>query len=266
MRAESGARLSKVNALAVYVNGELTTVSNPNKEIPIGKNLNDLKIFFQSVEDVQTASREMNGAKVTMQRSKEGRRVGITDIYFYNDKNEKLKLRQQQKYNGSIQTGSILKPVEQYRAANLFDGSPTNAWVEGTDGDGTGEVLKFNLDAEASATKMVMLNGYHRSKEHFENNARVKSFSIKTENQGAQKFTLRDDMTPQILTFDPPLSGKNYEMEILSVFAGKKHKDLAISELTFIRPDDNAWRVNTCLLYTSPSPRDATLSRMPSSA
>ena len=26
------------------------------------------------------------------------------------------------------------------------------------------------------------------------------------------------------------------------------------------------WRCNTCLLYTSPSPRDATLSRMPSSA
>ena len=26
------------------------------------------------------------------------------------------------------------------------------------------------------------------------------------------------------------------------------------------------WKLNTCLLYTSPSPRDATLSRMPSSA
>ena len=30
--------------------------------------------------------------------------------------------------------------------------------------------------------------------------------------------------------------------------------------------DDEAPQVNTCLLYTSPSPRDATLSRMPSSA
>ena len=28
----------------------------------------------------------------------------------------------------------------------------------------------------------------------------------------------------------------------------------------------NKWRDTTCLLYTSPSPRDATLSRMPSSA
>ena len=33
----------------------------------------------------------------------------------------------------------------------------------------------------------------------------------------------------------------------------------------FAGTDDGIWR-STCLLYTSPSPRDATLSRMPSSA
>ena len=31
-------------------------------------------------------------------------------------------------------------------------------------------------------------------------------------------------------------------------------------------PDEEAEKLTTCLLYTSPSPRDATLSRMPSSA
>ena len=31
-------------------------------------------------------------------------------------------------------------------------------------------------------------------------------------------------------------------------------------------PNFGYWKVRTCLLYTSPSPRDATLSRMPSSA
>ncbi len=245
VRAESGARLSKVNALAVYVNGELATVANPNTDIPIGKNLKDLKIYFQAVKDLKTTTRQINGAKVTMQQSLPGKRVGITDIYFYGSNGKKLKLRQQQKYNGSIQTGSILKPVEQHRAAHLFDGSPTNAWVEGTDSDGTGEVLKFDLSGEAPAEKLVMLNGYHRSEEHYKSNARIKAFSIKTENDKPQKFTLRDDMSPQILTFDPPLSGKNYEIEVLSVFKGEKRKDLAISELTFIRSDGTAWRVNT---------------------
>ena len=38
---------------------------------------------------------------------------------------------------------------------------------------------------------------------------------------------------------------------------------LTVTEL----PGDGYWAdVSTCLLYTSPSPRDATLSRMPSSA
>ena len=34
----------------------------------------------------------------------------------------------------------------------------------------------------------------------------------------------------------------------------------------FVTIFDGGWQSNTCLLYTSPSPRDATLSRMPSSA
>ena len=34
----------------------------------------------------------------------------------------------------------------------------------------------------------------------------------------------------------------------------------------FIKLYDGGWQSNTCLLYTSPSPRDRTRSRMPSSA
>ena len=40
-----------------------------------------------------------------------------------------------------------------------------------------------------------------------------------------------------------------------------------ISLTTFSQiPDQESIKLYTCLLYTSPSPRDATLSRMPSSA
>ena len=34
----------------------------------------------------------------------------------------------------------------------------------------------------------------------------------------------------------------------------------------FLQDKESIWDLNCCLLYTSPSPRDATLSRMPSSA
>ena len=39
-----------------------------------------------------------------------------------------------------------------------------------------------------------------------------------------------------------------------------------VGTLTIDRAVSGEWTVGTCLLYTSPSPRDATLSRMPSSA
>ena len=42
--------------------------------------------------------------------------------------------------------------------------------------------------------------------------------------------------------------------------------ELNLSELRVAIDTANAGRINSCLLYTSPSPRDATLSRMPSSA
>jgi len=49
---------------------------------------------------------------------------------------------------------------------------------------------------------------------------------------------------------------------------GKTLKKIELSEDIFGKKINNnlVHQVYTCLLYTSPSPRDATLSRMPSSA
>ena len=47
------------------------------------------------------------------------------------------------------------------------------------------------------------------------------------------------------------------------------HGRLTEDEITYLQgvaKDTQTARNNVCLLYTSPSPRDATLSRMPSSA
>ena len=44
------------------------------------------------------------------------------------------------------------------------------------------------------------------------------------------------------------------------------HDVASLEPLLGLAEEMNATQVNVCLLYTSPSPRDATLSRMPSSA
>ena len=54
-------------------------------------------------------------------------------------------------------------------------------------------------------------------------------------------------------------SPSHYHMMLLVMHAFKYEENLTVEEL-------KTKLFKTCLLYTSPSPRDATLSRMPSSA
>src|SRR5665647_3515329 len=51
-------------------------------------------------------------------------------------------------------------------------------------------------------------------------------------------------------------------------FSGKINKEILLEEVKSVLPPSAEVRLtaNTCLLYTSPSPRDGLLSRMPSSA
>ena len=49
-------------------------------------------------------------------------------------------------------------------------------------------------------------------------------------------------------------------------FEGMKVNDQAPSFVTWIEQNNDRMQISACLLYTSPSPRDGLLSRMPSSA
>ena len=88
---------------------------------------------------------------------------------------------------------------------------------------------------------------------------------------------LEETLTPETLGFDPKVLADRYQQErdrrvrsdaesqfvevtTDSPFANKYLEDDPYSKLEDRAP------ITDCLLYTSPSPRDATLSRMPSSA
>ena len=78
-----------------------------------------------------------------------------------------------------------------------------------------------------------------------------------------------DDLGDDDEDFDPA-SNVLIDAEISAAFGGDATDRLAMFEqLGWTRSPRHASEVGTqpvCLLYTSPSPRDATLSRMPSSA
>ena len=96
-------------------------------------------------------------------------------------------------------------------------------------------------------------------------------------------------MEPKIMLFDEPTSALDPEMikEVLDVMVNLANQGMTMivvtHEMGFAKEvadsmifmdegkivekaDTKEFFANPCLLYTSPSPRDATLSRMPSSA
>ena len=72
-----------------------------------------------------------------------------------------------------------------------------------------------------------------------------------------------------IILFGPPGAGKGTQSGLISSITGKPQVSTgdmlreAVKEGTDLGKSAQSY---ICLLYTSPSPRDATLSRMPSSA
>ena len=65
-------------------------------------------------------------------------------------------------------------------------------------------------------------------------------------------------MTPDSVSGDQNMYVKQYRQEIRLALGGVDDLD--------IQTASTAYEIKTCLLYTSPSPRDRTRSRMPSSA
>ena len=81
---------------------------------------------------------------------------------------------------------------------------------------------------------------------------------------------LNNDLTVIVYNFIDMLSHARTEMEVLKELAGDETAYRSLTKSWFLH--STLWEAlqriaeRDCLLYTSPSPRDATLSRMPSSA
>ena len=159
--------------------------------------------------------------------------VGISDIKIWNQKGEEYRLVPPRKVRAKITASSTLKPALAYSVSKLFDTRKEFAWVEGADGYGEGEQLKFELEEDVNIDKIQVWNGYQRSPSHYKNNTRVKGFSIGETGSKSYDYTLRDDDAPQKIDLKVGVKNRNFEMKFNSVYKGRAYKDLAVSELLF---------------------------------
>lgn len=125
------------------------------------------------------------------------------------------------------------RPSDAYKAENLVDGNTTTAWVEGADGAGIGEWVKFGFDTPKNIKAIKILAGYAKTEKVYMTNNRVKKLKIIFSDERYQIADLKDVNNFQRILIDRDSPTKFIKLEILEVYKGSKFNDTCISEIDF---------------------------------
>jgi hypothetical protein len=118
-----------------------------------------------------------------------------------------------------------------YDPANAIDGSKRTAWIEGVDGPGIGEWLRFDFGREINLHRIVILPGYFKSPQIWAQNNRLAAVTLQFSNGASNQFTFTDRMERQTLDVGA-VKTRWVRLVIDDVFSGTD-PDTAVSEVTF---------------------------------
>ncbi|MBY6137869.1 caspase family protein [Leisingera daeponensis] len=136
---------------------------------------------------------------------------------------------------GELCVSSHLAPQGRnaYSGAMLSDGSASTAWVEGRADDGEGEVLRFAFPGPQQVSRVLIANGYGKSRDIFLKNSRVRSMTVQTSAGFRGEVELQDRDGLQELSL-PPLGQVTWiTFTLTGVYHGTRYRDTAISEIQF---------------------------------
>jgi hypothetical protein len=142
-----------------------------------------------------------------------------------------IPVRAPRRVPGSVAASSTLAPAAAYHPGYLFDDRLDFGWVEGAKGAGEGEAVTVTLDAPLELGALEVWNGYQRSPDHFQKNARARKVSVTLDGGPPIALELKDAMGAQRLTLPAPTQARRIRIAIESVYPGKLYADLVISEL-----------------------------------
>lgn len=135
-----------------------------------------------------------------------------------------------------ITASSTREPVGSngYDCNNLIDKNNTTAWVEGVTGDGIGEYVLFSADGIVSVNAIRISNGYHKSKDLYYKNNRIKNMRLEFSDGTFENVYFKDDFDlEEDIKFVTPKQTAYVKMIIESVYSGSKYDDTCINEVSF---------------------------------
>ena len=118
-----------------------------------------------------------------------------------------------------------------YYAANAIDGKRSTAWIEGVDGPGIGEWIRFDFDREIVIHRILIQPGYFKSPQIWAGNNRLAVVTAQFSDGSSRELTFADSMTSQKVDVGA-IRTKWVRFVIKSVYYGTD-PDTALSEVAF---------------------------------
>lgn len=118
-----------------------------------------------------------------------------------------------------------------YVPANAVDNNKKTAWIEGVDGPGVGEWLRFDFGREINLHRIVILPGYFKSQQTWAQENRLAAATLQFSDGSSQRITFPDRMERQVIDVGA-IKTRWVRLVIDGVYAGTD-PDTAVSEVTF---------------------------------
>jgi len=122
-----------------------------------------------------------------------------------------------------------------YSPEQAMDGNPKTAWVEGVQGNGTGEWIQVSSNETQKVSALKMMIGFNKTEDLYYRNNRPKEILIVFDDGSAISEKLSDEhyYGYQYIYFKEPVFTKSVRIEILSIYPGSEYHSTCISEIEF---------------------------------
>jgi hypothetical protein len=135
------------------------------------------------------------------------------------------------KITASSSSNRLAVQANTYYPSNAIDGKKSTAWIEGVDGAGMGEWIRFDFDREINLHRILWQPGYFKSPMIWNQNNRLASVTAQFSDGTSREITFDDRMDSQ-KTDIGSVRTKWVRFVIKSVYYGTD-PDTALSEVAF---------------------------------
>ena len=144
-----------------------------------------------------------------------------------------------------------------YAASNIKDGKVSTVWVEGEEGSGLGSWLEVDLGGAHTVTHIKLWNGNWYSWDFWNRHNRAKEIEVTFSDETSQKFTLKDEKTPEEIRFDKPITTSTLKIKIKGIYRGTTFNDTCVSELAVFDDQPEAFHTVAASTDSGHLPEDA---------